>query len=339
MQRPDVLDQLATLSEETRVRLLLVLEAQELMVGELCQVLELPQSTVSRHLKQLVDQQWLSLRRDGTRSFYRLDLRRLDPASRKLWLLVRERVTGSDASSFDADQVRLREVLAQRRADSQRFFAVSAGDWQRLREELYGPGFDLVALVGLLEPGSTVGDLGCGSGELTALVAPFVERVIGVDASAEMLQLAGQRTQGLDNVELRSGQLENLPIADSALDVAVLNLVLSHAAEPERTLREASRALRPGGAALIVDLLPHRDDALRERLGHVWQGFSHAALDEACETAGLTLGAFHPLPPRPRAQGPALFAASARVPRVPKLQGESRRGETATPVTPVTPGA
>jgi SAM-dependent methyltransferase len=151
-----------------------------------------------------------------------------------------------------------------------------------------------------------------------------VGKVIGVDASPEMLEVAGRRVGDLHNVELRSGRLENLPIADSTLDVAVLSLVLNHAAEPERTLHEASRALRPGGVALIVDLLPHNDESVRQKMGHVWLGFSHATLDELCDGAGLSLGAFHPLPVRPGSRGAALFAASARVPRVPSHDAISR---------------
>src|SRR4029077_8979728 len=152
-----IVDQLVVLSDPIRVRMLAVLEGNELTVSELCDVVQLPQSTVSRHLKTLADGDWVNSRRDGTRRLYTLPLDDVDPSAKRLWQLVREQVASSTASSDD--QRRLKQVLALRRTQSETFFSSSAGQWDRLREELFGPTSHLRALAGLLDPSHVVGDL------------------------------------------------------------------------------------------------------------------------------------------------------------------------------------
>ena len=172
------------------------------------------------------------------------------------------------------DQRRVQTVLAERRTKSQEFFSSSAGQWDRLRDDLFGERFHLAALPAFADSEWTVGDLGCGTGQLTATLAPFVGRVIAVDASAAMLQAARKRLQGFENVELRRGDLEALPIDDARLDAATLALVLHHLPEPGRALAEVARVLKPGGRLLIVDMLPHDRESYRQQMGHVWLGFS-----------------------------------------------------------------
>src|ERR1700746_2949297 len=157
-----VVDHLAALSDAIRVRILAVLEGRELTVTELCDVIQLPQSTVSRHLKTLADGDWVTSRRDGTRRLYTLPLDDVDASARRLWQVVREQVASSPTSAHD--ERRLKQVLARRRTQSEAFFSSAAGQWDRLREELFGPTSHLRALVGLLDPGLVVGDLGCGTG-------------------------------------------------------------------------------------------------------------------------------------------------------------------------------
>ena len=188
MSAPAIFDRMSALADATRSRLLLVLERQELTVGELCAVLQLPQSTVSRHLKTLVDEAWLASRAEGTSRRYRMLPERLDASARKLWGLVREQVAALPTAEQDAR--RLRSVLAQRTTRSQEFFSSAAGQWDRLRAELFGQRADLLGLLGLLDARWTVGDLGCGTGQISESLAPFVERVVAVDASAAMLQAA-----------------------------------------------------------------------------------------------------------------------------------------------------
>jgi ArsR family transcriptional regulator len=321
---PAILDHLASLADTTRSRLLLLLDRHELTVSELCGVTQLPQSTVSRHLKALSDAGWVTGRTEGTSNLYTMtrmagraagtdaaDGRdELDASARRLWALVREQV-GPTAAAIH-DQRRLQTTLAQRRSKSQEFFSSSAGQWDRLRDEQFGDRFHLAALVGLADPAWIVGDLGCGTGQVTAALAPFVARVVAVDGSAAMLQAARKRLHGVENVDLRRGELEALPIDDARLDAATMMMVLHHLAEPGKVLGEAARVLKPGGRLLVVDMLPHDREGYRQQMGHVWMGFAEDHLRKMLTAAGFEQTRVSALPPDPRAKGPALFAASSR---------------------------
>src|SRR4051795_13214401 len=201
---PAILDHLSALSDATRSRILLLLDRHELTVSELCGIVQLPQSTVSRHLKALSDSDWVAARAEGTSNLYTMT-RELDPSARRLWQLVREQVGSSPAAA--QDQRRLQAALADRRTKSQEFFSSSAGQWDRVRDDLFGDRFHLSALAALADSTWWVGDLGCGTGQVSSALAPFVERLIAVDASAAMLQAARKRLHGFDNVDLRRGEL------------------------------------------------------------------------------------------------------------------------------------
>jgi len=310
VRAPEILDHLSSLSDATRSRLLLLLERHELTVSELCRIVQLPQSTVSRHLKALGDGGWLSARSEGTSRLYTMTRDELDPAARRLWTLVREQVAAAPTSA--QDQRRLRAALAARRTTSQEFFSSSAGQWDKLRDELFGDRFHLAALAALADPEWVLGDLGCGTGHVSAALAPFVARVVAVDASAAMLQAAKRRLHGASNVELRRGDLEALPIDDGRLDAATLMLVLHHVAEPERALAEVARVSKPGGRIVVVDMLPHDRESYRQRMGHVWLGFAEDHVARLLEGAGFAGARVAPLPPDARAKGPGLFVATGR---------------------------
>lgn len=279
-------------------------------MSELCDVLQLPQSTVSRHLRTLGDAGWTSSRREGTCRFYCLPLDDLDPPSRRLWGLVREEVSRTPAAL--EDERRLHEVLARRRLASQAFFSSAAGQWDKVRAELFGTDSHLRALAGLLDPAWTVGDLGCGTGELAAVLAPFVSRVIAVDASVEMLEAARARLRDVPGVELREGTLERLPLDEASLDAACLVLVLHHVPDPRRALAEAARVLKPAGRLLLVDMLPHSREEYRQTMGHVWLGFEGGQIRRWLADTGFDAARIVRLPPDPRAKGPSLFVAAAR---------------------------
>ena len=304
-----ILDSLSALADATRCRVLRLLEAHELTVGELCSVLQLPQSTVSRHLKTLGDAGWVASRRDGTSRFYSRAPETEDDSQSQLWQLTRRQLDGRPV--IDQDARRLARVLARRSETSQQFFASSSGRWDRLREELFGQDFSWQALAGLLPSNWVVGDLGCGTGALLTTLAQSVGRVIGVDASDEMLAAARARSADLDNVELRRGSLEALPIDDATLDAATMMLVLHHVASPGAAIGEAARVLKPGGRLLIVDMAPHEREEYRQQMGHVWLGFSPDQMKRWLQQAGLSGVKISPLPPATEARGPALFAASA----------------------------
>ena len=158
-----IFDTLSALADATRTRLLLALDRHELTVSELCAVTQLPQSTVSRHLRILNDQGWVTSRADGTSRQYRL-ASPLDAADRRLWQLVKEQLSGTRQAAQDSE--RLRSVLSRRRTASREFFSTAAGQWDALRAELFGSRAGLAALPGLLDEDWVVGDLGCGTGEL-----------------------------------------------------------------------------------------------------------------------------------------------------------------------------
>jgi ArsR family transcriptional regulator len=312
MKAETLFQRMSALADPVRSRLLLVLERHELTVSELCAVFQLPQSTVSRHLKALSDEGWLVWRAEGTSRRYSMPATRLEEPARRLWALVREQAAGMAAADQDAQRVR--SVVAQRRTKSQEFFSTAAGEWDRLRGELFGARADLLALLGLLEPEWVVGDLGCGTGRVSESLAPFVSRVVAVDDSAAMLAAARRRLGGLENVEVRGGELEALPIGDGELDAAVLFLVLHYVAEPERALAEVARVLKPGGRLLVADMTPHGREEYRQSMGHVWLGFGVEPREGWIWGAGLKGFRYVPLPADPAAKGPALFAARARRP-------------------------
>jgi SAM-dependent methyltransferase len=303
-----VFDRLSALADPTRARVLLVLERHELTVGELAAVLQLPQSTTSRHLKTLSDEGWVTSRAEGTSRYY--TTARLDASARRLWGVVRDEVAAGTAAAHDAK--RLERILADRRARSQEFFSATAAQWGRVRGELFGAGADLVALLGLLDERATVADLGCGTGQFSATVAPYVAQVVAVDGSPAMLAAARRRLAPHENVVVRQGDLEALPLEDGEADLAVLLLVLHYLAEPAAALVEAARVVKPGGRLLVVDMMPHDREEYRQQMGHVWLGFSEPQLAGWLEPAGLGRLVYRSLPADPAAKGPTLFAATAR---------------------------
>jgi ArsR family transcriptional regulator len=315
MTAPPVFERLSALADPIRGRLLLVLERQELAVREIQAALRLPQSTVSRHLKVLADLGLVLQRSEGTSNWYRMPGRDFAPAARRLWQAVRDEVANSPAAQRDAE--RLNRILADRHLTSQRFFASTAGQWDKLRKELFGERPELHALLGLLDEDWTVGDLGCGTGHLSAVLAPFVRRVVAVDESAEMLKSAAQRARGLPNIQLRNGTLEALPVAAGELDAALLILVLHHTGDPARVLADARRTLRSGGKLLVVDMLPHDTAEYREQMGHQWLGFTEEQIRGWMEETGFGGTRFIRLPPDSEAKGPALFAATGVARRLP----------------------
>ncbi len=310
MNEATVFERLSSLSEETRGRLLHVLERRELTVSELVAVLQLPQSTVSRHLRILSDEGWVTTRAEGTSRYYRMSSR-LPLESRRLWELVRESLSGSRRAA--QDEKRAREMMVRRRTRSQEFFSTSAGRWDSVRAELFGETPELPALLALLDPSWVVGDLGCGTGQLAVRVAPFVSQVIAVDESVDMLSAARRRLAALPGgqVELREGRLESLPLRDGMLDVALLSLVLHYVPAPERALAEAARVLRSGGRVWIVDMAAHDRREYREAMGHLWQGFTESQLGGWLLGAGFRGVRQTNLPMDEDAKGPPLFVATA----------------------------
>jgi SAM-dependent methyltransferase len=304
---PELLAHLALLAEPARVRLLSVLELEELGVGELTRVLQLPQSSVSRQLKDLRVAGWIRRRTEGTGAWFRLHPADLADDVAALWQLVRDDHRRSHQSAEDL--VRLGAVLDARTDEGRSFFARMRGQWDALRRELFGDAYLLPTLICGLDPELCVADLGCGTGEVLALMSPAVARVIGVDREQAMLDAASDRTADLNNVELRRGGIEELPLADGEVDLAWAMLVLHHVPSIERAFSEISRCLRAGGRCVVLDMIAHDRAEYRHTMGHQHLGFAEVALTETAAEAGLTLTRWRALSPSPEVSGPPLFVA------------------------------
>ncbi|MEO5511763.1 MAG: metalloregulator ArsR/SmtB family transcription factor [Longimicrobiales bacterium] len=300
----------AAIADATRARALLILDAHELTVNELQAVLQLPQSTVSRHLKVLSDEGWVATRADGASRYYRLA--RNSPSSlRRVWEAVRVELGTSPEAAQDSERVA--EVLRRRRTRSQEFFSTAAGQWDALRQDLFGSNPECGALLALLDPSWEVAELGCGTGQVSGTIAPWVKQVIAVDASDAMLDAARVRLSEHGNVELRRGDLESVPIATGSVDVVLLFLVLHYVPDVSRAIGEAVRILRSGGRVLIVDMEAHGRAEYREQMGHVWQGFERDQMSTWLMEAGCSGVRIGRVPTDTQAKGPALLAATAFV--------------------------
>lgn len=302
-------DRLAALSEPLRLRLARVLAAHEMSVGEISRVVQLAQSTVSRHLKVLLDAGWLEKRADGTATLYRLVLDDLNADARAIWVAVRDQMEHAQDPVNAEDDRRVRTVLAERRTDSVSFFGRVAGEWDALRSDMFGGSFTALGLLGLLPANWVVADVGCGTGNGAELLAPHVREVIAIDQSGPMLDAARKRLKAFSNVRFADGPIEALPLPDRSVDAAVCLLVLHHVREVDDALRELFRVVRPGGRLLIVDMFEHDRETYRHTMGHVHLGFRGEWMAAALERAGFRAVLVTPLTSAIEARGPGLFAA------------------------------
>ena len=301
----DLSRHLSLLAEPIRVRLLAVLQDEELQVGELVRILQLPQSTVSRHLKALREAGWVSSRSQGPASLLKANREGVDDAATQVAsvVLAAHRVS----VQHKEDEARLAAVLADRVMDSRTFFGKLHGRWDALRDQLYGEEFWLPTLLALLPPGLVLADLGCGTGQAVAWMAPTAARVIGVDREPAMIQAAKKRCAGLDGVELHQAELDELPVEDDVVNAAIAVLVLQHLEEPAAMLGEAGRILQAGGRLVVVDVVKHDRQAWADSMGHWHLGFSASDMASLAERSGLELASYRELPLARDATGPALF--------------------------------
>jgi len=299
-------DRLVALSDPLRLRICRLVERQELTVGEISKAVQLPQSTVSRHLKLLSEAGWLARRSEGTAALYRLIPDDLDPSARTLWSTIREEL--DDDTSISDDARRLRSVLAERRTDSLAFFGRVAGEWDQVRNELFGSSFSEHAMLALLPGSWTVADIGCGTGNAAEMLAPHVREVVAIDQSEPMLAAARKRLSSFDNVRFVHGPIEAIPLDDASVDAAVCLMVLHHVPEPVEALREMRRIIRPGGVCLVVDMFAHKRTEYRHTMGHKHLGFAPDQIITAMTEAGFDKPRLVALPTDSRAKGPGTFA-------------------------------
>ena len=282
---PELLAGLEAAGEETRLRILCLIDAAELTVSELVAILGQSQPRVSRHLKLLVEAGLAVRQREGAWAFFRLadeggalarDLvRRLDPADPVL----------------SADRARLEVARETRRRQAAAYFADRAADWDTIRA-LHAPEERVeAALVSMIgeKPFRSLLDLGTGTGRMLELLGPRAARAVGVDQSAAMLALARARidSAGLRHVHLRQGDIYAPPIERDGYDLVVIHQVLHFLDDPARALKEAARALQPGGRVAVVDFDAHDQEFLRDEFAHRRLGFGAQEIEGYLAAAGL----------------------------------------------------
>lgn len=282
---PDILKLLRSLADSTRLRIIALLERNELSVHELQEITRLGQSRISTHLGLLQEAGLLESRREGKRTFYKLNGHANAAPRDAVQLALRG---AGELPEHAEDKLNLRRILARRKEQEKVFFDQVAGRFDRS----YGPGRSWQAFGQLLLrilPPLRVADLGSGEGLLSELLARRARQVIAVDNSEKMVAFGARKAKkiGLANLEFRLGDLEDPPIDAEAVDLAILSQALHHAEDPERAVRSAHRVLAPGGQLVILDLLQHSFKQAPELYGDRWLGFSEAELHLWLEQAGF----------------------------------------------------
>jgi ubiquinone/menaquinone biosynthesis C-methylase UbiE/biotin operon repressor len=279
---PSILKTLRVVADPNRLRILLLLRGEELSVAELQEILTMGQSTISTHLSQLKQAGLVEDRRTGKSNLYRLTA----PDSILAGLLTEAKAEIPEAP---ADQAAMRRVLRKRQDKMRTFFDSVAG---RLGKD-YVPGKSwksmAEALLRLMPP-MIIADLGAGEGAFALLLAQRAKKVIAVDTSAKMIEVGREQAlrHGLDNVEYRLGDMEELPIDSASVDLVFFSQSLHHALHPERAVTEAARILVPAGRIVILDLVKHRFEEARELYADEWLGFSETELESLLEKSAFT---------------------------------------------------
>lgn len=273
------------LADDTRLRIVHLLRAMELSVGELAQVLGQSQPRVSRHVKILTDAGLAGRRKEGSWVFVSLgDDRRIAAVLDAIDALDPDRQAAADAA-------RLAAVRADRAAAAASWFEGHAGEWDAIRS-LHVAEEQVEDAMQAALAGEAIGrliDIGTGTGRMIELFAGQAETALGIDRSSEMLRLARAKIgeRGLGNAELRQADLYALPLDDEGADVAILHHVLHFAQQPGAAIAEAARVLAPGGRLLIADFAPHDREELRARDAHTRLGFSDVQIEGWFAAAGL----------------------------------------------------
>jgi SAM-dependent methyltransferase len=288
-----LLSALRAVAEATRLRLMVLCARGELTVSEITQILGQSQPRVSRHLKLLCEAGLLERFREGSWVFYRAS------QSGPLGALARQLVAACDDAdpTFALDLQRL-AAIKRRRADlASAYFRENAAQWHRIRSLYVGERVVEAALVDIIAAAdpSDLLDIGTGTGRMLEILAPRVERALGIDQSREMLAVARVNVEraGLQNSVVRLGDMYQLALPDASFDAVVIHQVLHYADRPAAAIAEAARVLRPNGILVLVDFAPHALEYLREEHAHRRLGFADAEIAEWCRAAGL-----EPAPPR-----------------------------------------
>jgi ArsR family transcriptional regulator len=281
----EILKQFKALSDPTRLRLLFILEHFELNVNEIVSVVNMVQSGVSRHLKILLEAGLLVSRKDGSFIYYTTNK---TGYNRELVVLTCNQL--ENEPGLQEDIARTQQCIILRKNRSRGFFRTAAPRWDRLKKKVLGDFNPNPVLERYLQDASVIADLGCGTGEMLAgLLGRGGKTLIGVDASPEMLEQARLRLPESQNLELRIGELEHLPMREQEVDAALMSMVLYHVSEPEKAIREVYRVLNPGGLFLLVDFLKHDQEQIKDIIGGVWLGFTQQQISGWLDRTGFNL--------------------------------------------------
>jgi ubiquinone/menaquinone biosynthesis C-methylase UbiE/DNA-binding transcriptional ArsR family regulator len=281
----DSWDSLKVLSDPTRLRLLALLLKEELSVAELQEILGMGQSRISSQLGLLRQAGFVSDRRDGKKAFYSL---RPSLEPKQLALLRAACESVADLPESAEDRGSLERTLLKRRQHSEQYFNLIAG---KLGKN-YCPGRSWEALGHLalrLVPAITVADLGAGEGLVSQLLARRAERVWCIDNSPKMVEVGTElaKKNGLANLTYKLGDIEQVPLPDKSVDLAILSQALHHATHPQTAVNEAHRILKPGGQLLVLDLKEHDFEKARESYGDLWLGFKESTVHGFLKSAGF----------------------------------------------------
>jgi ubiquinone/menaquinone biosynthesis C-methylase UbiE/biotin operon repressor len=273
---------LRLLADPTRLRLLLLLEQEELSVAELQQILGMGQSRISSHLAQLKRAGVVEDRRAGKNVYYGASENGQD--SRRARIAELTRTLARELPETARDRTSLKLVLRKRQDKAREYFDELAGKFGRR----YCPGRSWQALAHALItllPRLTVADLGAGEGTLSQLLAKNARKVIAIDNSPKMVEFGSQlaKKHGFKNLEYRLGDIEEPPITNNSVDLAILSQALHHAIHPQQAIGAAHRSLKRGGRLVILDLLSHRFERARELYADHWLGFSEVQLHQFLE--------------------------------------------------------
>jgi len=308
-----------TLTDPTRIRLLALLEREELAVQELTEILGTPQSTVSRHLGILREAGLLRDRRDGTHVYYSFALPP-DQAWQDAWALTRASL--ADDPDARADAAALAAVLRARAARTKEWFESVGPEWDVLRRVFNDDAQRARAITKLVPKGLRVADIGTGTGILAIELARAGLSVVAIDHAANMLAIAraNARAAGVGSrIEFRAGEATALPIRSGTIDATLAHMVLQYLDRPQDALIEMARVLRPGGRVVLVDFVAHDRAWMQQKLNTRWQGFSERTLRDWLARAGFTDFLFETHPAESRGDDlPATFVASATKPRARK---------------------
>src|SRR5207248_100061 len=283
---PSTINFLRTVADPTRLRLMLLLEHDELSVAELQEILGMGQSRISSHLAQLKRAGAVTDRRAGKKVYYALNNSQGNGTRARAQELVH--AMAREIPETKRDRTGLKLALRKRQDKAREYFDELAGKFGRS----YVPGRSWEALAHTLItllPAMTVADLGAGEGTLSQLLAKTARKVIAVDNSPKMVAFASQlaKKHGLKNLEYRLGDMQDPPIAKNSVDLVIFSQALHHATRPERAIGHAHSILRKNGRIVILDLLSHRFERARELYADHWLGFSEVQLHEFLENTGF----------------------------------------------------